>query len=139
MRRRQSRLLSALGATCLLASGSTVDAVSGPLSFKLSKAGGLTISGVPSGNIELTGTANDQLNVEEGGVSLGTFAVTRDLKVDLGDVGGPLTVTADLGGFTMSGSWRITVGDATPGVSLTLGRGAILGSVKIKTGTAPIP
>lgn len=105
----------------------------GPLAVKLTGKGDLILSGKPTGDVEINGTADDQVEIKEGGASLGVFSVPGDLKVNLSDVDGPIIVNVALAGFTMSGSWKFTLGDA-PGYFLTIGNGTIQGAVRVKSG-----
>jgi hypothetical protein len=97
----------------------------------------LRITGNPVGNVEITGTADNQVNIQEDGVDLGTFNVAGNVKVKLGDRAAATSVTVDLAGFTMSGSWSITAGNSAGGYTVGLGDGTIEGSLSVDTGSGP--
>jgi hypothetical protein len=105
------------------------------LLLTLDSAGNLTtIFGVPDGDVDLTWTADDEVNVVEDGNDLGTYSVSGDLRADLGNSVAAVTVTADLATFAMSGNLSIRTGNSLGGYRVILEDGTVSGNVSIKTG-----
>jgi hypothetical protein len=109
--------------------------------LQLDANGNLTgIFGVPDGDITLDFTADDEVNVIEDAMDLGTYAVAGDLTVSLGNVVAATAVDVDMtGGESLSGSLRMTLGNALGGYDVTVtGDGAtssIFGNLTVRSGS----
>jgi hypothetical protein len=107
------------------------------LLIQLDGSGNLTgIFGVPDGVVDLVFTADDEVNVVEDGNDLGTYAVSGNVNVFLGnniltDADSVVNVDFATNAATMSGSLRIQAGNAINGYDVNVTGDGALGTVEI--------
>jgi hypothetical protein len=113
------------------------------LLLQLDGVGNLTgIFGVPDGDVTLTMTADDEINVNEDGNDLGTYSVPGNLTVSLGNVAAATLVDVIMDDAAFSGSMSVTLGNALGGYSFSIDGGAgsagsIGGNLTVRTGSGP--
>jgi hypothetical protein len=109
------------------------------LLLTLDTSGNLTgIFGVPDGDVTVTFTADDTVNIDEDLNDLGTYVVSGGtLTVNIGNTIEALTHTINLGAFDLSGDLRVTLGNASDVTTLDItgtAAAAIEGNLRVVTG-----